>query len=248
MGLHRARLGRRGMVALAATGALIVGGGAAAMVGTGSAAPLVPPAVPVVGNTYVLPDLAPFERTDIRGAGTAEVSDEFEAPVGGGEAALRLTTPGGSDKAAVANTEDAGPGLDRWITVRRLLGVPERGGQRDPVPELPARRRLQRRRGRGLRDPLLRAVLQRRGPDAGRVAPLPGRPGPLVLDEGDPRADRRHADLLLERRPAAARGVRRRGTGPGRQRPGDQPGQRQPGARRGRGPRLARRAPPTTSS
>ncbi|GAA4859797.1 hypothetical protein [Actinomycetospora straminea] len=104
------------MVALAATGALIVGGGAAAMVGAGNAAPLpeLPgaPSVPGVGTTYVLPDLAPFTRTAT--TGTSEVSEEFGAPMGGGEAALRLITPGGSDKAAIRTTEDGGTPLSAW--------------------------------------------------------------------------------------------------------------------------------------
>ncbi|PVZ11868.1 DUF4779 domain-containing protein [Actinomycetospora cinnamomea] len=115
MGLHRAKLGRRGMVALAATGALIVGGGAAAAIGTGSAAPLVPAPVPVVGTTYVEPDLAPFAPGDIRGDATAEVSDAFGAPEGGGVAALRLQTPGGSDKAALAVREEPPSPLAAWI-------------------------------------------------------------------------------------------------------------------------------------
>ncbi|HSK59496.1 MAG TPA: hypothetical protein VK935_10620, partial [Actinomycetospora sp.] len=72
------------MVALAATGALVVGGGAAAAVGTGSAEPLVPLPLPAVGTTYVLPDLAPFGPYDTRGDGVAEVSDAFGAPTGGG--------------------------------------------------------------------------------------------------------------------------------------------------------------------
>ncbi|GAA4784604.1 hypothetical protein GCM10023200_17860 [Actinomycetospora chlora] len=103
------------MAALAATGALIVGGGAAAMVGSGNAEPLVPLPVPVAGTTYVLPDLAPFAVLDNRGDGAEEVSAEHGAPTGGGEASLRLTTPSGTDKASIATDEDAGTPLAAWI-------------------------------------------------------------------------------------------------------------------------------------
>lgn len=54
------------MAALAATGALIVGGSAVAMVGSGNADPLDLPGVPVVGTTYVLPDLAPYTDNGTR--------------------------------------------------------------------------------------------------------------------------------------------------------------------------------------
>ncbi|WP_433038574.1 hypothetical protein [Actinomycetospora sp. CA-053990] len=87
------------MAALAATGALIVGGSAVAMVGSGNADPLDLSDVPVIGTTYVEPDLAPFTTLDTRAPGTAEVSDAFGAPTGGGEAALRLQTPGDEGKA-----------------------------------------------------------------------------------------------------------------------------------------------------
>jgi hypothetical protein len=101
------------MAALAATGALIVGGGAAAMVGSGNAEPLDVLAVPNVGTTTVLPDLAPFTRTET--TGTSEVSDHFGAPLGGGEASLRLTTPGGTDKAAIATSPGTDTSLAAWI-------------------------------------------------------------------------------------------------------------------------------------
>jgi hypothetical protein len=107
------------MAALAATGALIVGGSAVAMVGSGNADPLDLPGVPVAGTTYVVPDadggLTHFTRDP--GSGTSEISDELAppAPAGGGEAALRLMTPTDPDKAAVRSVEDAGSALAAWI-------------------------------------------------------------------------------------------------------------------------------------
>lgn len=115
MAQHRAKLGRRGMAALAAAGALIVSGGATAMIGTSNADPLVPLPLPAVGTTYVLPDLAPFADNGTRNDGSAEVSDEFGAPPAGGQAALRLQTPGTDDKASIVSTEDAGSPLAEWI-------------------------------------------------------------------------------------------------------------------------------------
>ncbi|MDD7964777.1 hypothetical protein [Actinomycetospora lemnae] len=109
------------MVALAATGALIVGGGAATMVGAGNAAPLpeLPgvPALPGVGTTYVTPEdeLAPFTTLDTRPPGTAAVDDEFGAPTGGGEASLHLETPDDAAKASIVSREDAGTPLAEWI-------------------------------------------------------------------------------------------------------------------------------------
>jgi hypothetical protein len=117
------------MVALAATGALVVGGGAAAAVGTGSAEPLVPLAVPVVGTTYVEPDLAPFERSAT--TGTSAVSADFGAPEGGGDAALRLTTPGGSDKAAIGLREEPPSPLAAWIPTAGYSAY--RSTEGDPV-------------------------------------------------------------------------------------------------------------------
>ncbi|WP_133829128.1 hypothetical protein [Actinomycetospora succinea] len=103
------------MAALAAAGALIVGGGAAAMVGTSNADPVLPVPAPVVGTTYVLPDLLPFKTLDTRAPGTAEVDDEFGAPTGGGEASLRLQTPDGTAKASIVSREDAGKPLAAFI-------------------------------------------------------------------------------------------------------------------------------------
>jgi hypothetical protein len=105
------------MAALAVTGALIVGGGAAAMVGSGNAEPLVPLPVPVAGTTYVLPpDLAPFAQTeDPPNGGTVGIDDELGAPPGGGEASLHLVTPDGTSKAAIATDEDGGSLLSAWI-------------------------------------------------------------------------------------------------------------------------------------
>jgi hypothetical protein len=103
------------MAALAATGALIVGGSAVAMVGSGNADPLLPVPAPVVGTTYVLPDLAPFTDNGTREGGVREVTDAFGAPTGGGDAALRLTTPGSNDKASIVSREDAGSPLAEWI-------------------------------------------------------------------------------------------------------------------------------------
>ena len=102
------------MAALAATGALIVGGSAVAMVGSGNADPLDLPGVPVVGTTYVLPDLAPFENADTRAPGTREVDDALGAPEGGGEASLHLQTPNGDAKASIISREDAGTTPGAW--------------------------------------------------------------------------------------------------------------------------------------
>ena len=103
------------MAALAATGALIVGGSAVAMVGSGNADPLVPLPVPVVGTTYVLPDLAPFTDNGTREGGVREVADAFGAPTGGGDAALRLATPGPNDKASIIYRSGTGSPLAEWI-------------------------------------------------------------------------------------------------------------------------------------
>jgi hypothetical protein len=103
------------MAALAATGALIVGGSAVAMVGSGNADPLVPVPAPVVGTTYVLPDLAPFTDNGTREGGVREVTDAFGAPTGGGDAALRLTTPGSNDKASIIYRSGTGSPLAEWI-------------------------------------------------------------------------------------------------------------------------------------
>jgi hypothetical protein len=119
------------MAALAATGALIVGGSAVAMVGSGNADPLVPLPVPVVGTTYVLPDLAPFQRGDIREGGEVEVSDAFGAPDGGGDAALRLRTPGTLDKAAIGVPVTPNTPLAAWIETAAYSAYRSTGG--DPV-------------------------------------------------------------------------------------------------------------------
>ncbi|MHC1557383.1 hypothetical protein ACR9E3_00410 [Actinomycetospora sp. C-140] len=137
MGLHRAKLGRRGMVALAATGALIVGGGAAAMVGTGSADPLLPVPAPVVGTTYVLPDLAPFAQTDDDPkGGTVGVDDDLTppAPTGGGDAALRLDTPDGDGKAAIAKAEDSA--LGDWIATAAYSAYQNAAENADQFPSM----------------------------------------------------------------------------------------------------------------
>jgi hypothetical protein len=119
------------MAALAAAGALIVGGGAAAMIGTSSADPLLPVPAPVVGTTYVLPDLAPFTKVTPTGTatpGTSEVSDAFTppAPTGGGEASLRLQTPDETDKAAIAKAEDSP--LAEWIPVAEYSAYQNEAG------------------------------------------------------------------------------------------------------------------------
>lgn len=119
------------MVALAATGALIVGGGAAAMVGSGNADPLDLPGVPAVGTTYVLPDLAPFQRGDIRGAGEVAVSDAFGAPEGGGDAALTLKTPGTADKAAIGVPVTPNTPLAAWIETAAYSAY--RSTEGDPI-------------------------------------------------------------------------------------------------------------------
>jgi hypothetical protein len=103
------------MAALAATGALIVGGSAVAMVGSGNADPLLPVPAPVVGTTYVLPDLAPFTDNGTREGGVREVTDAFGGPTGGGDAALRLTTPGSNDKASIIYRSGTGSPLAEWI-------------------------------------------------------------------------------------------------------------------------------------
>jgi hypothetical protein len=110
MGKHSVR--RRG-AAFALAGAVLVGGGTTiAMTGVGAADPL-----PALNTTYVLPDLAPFTdappNADTRGAGTAEVTDEFGAPEGGHKAALKLSTPADADKVDVITSEDSP--LASWV-------------------------------------------------------------------------------------------------------------------------------------
>jgi hypothetical protein len=124
------------MVALAATGALIVGGGAAAAVGTGSAEPLVPPPVPVVGTTYVEPDLAPFATYDTRPPGSAEVSDAFGAPEGGGEAALRLQTPDGTAKASIGVAQAPPSPLAGWIPTAAYSAYQDAADNPDQFPSM----------------------------------------------------------------------------------------------------------------
>lgn len=124
------------MAALAATGALIVGGSAVAMVGSGNADPLVPLPVPAVGTTYVLRDLAPFTTLDARPPGTAEVSDAFGAPTGGNEAALRLQTPDGSAKASIVSREDAGSPLAEWIPTAAYSAYQDSADNANQFPSL----------------------------------------------------------------------------------------------------------------
>jgi hypothetical protein len=115
MAKHRVALGRRGVAALVAAGALVIGGATATMVGTGNA-DVLDALTSGTTTTTVLPDLAPFTADDNRGAGKAEVSDEYGAPTGGGRAALRLSTPGGNDKVNYfAAGRDAGTPLADWI-------------------------------------------------------------------------------------------------------------------------------------
>ncbi len=114
MAKHRVTLGRRGVAALVAAGALVIGGATATMVGTGNA-DVLDALTSGTTTTTVLPDLSPFVKDDVRGAGKAEVSDEYGAPTGGGKAALRLSTPTGDDKVSYYSTEDAGTPLADWI-------------------------------------------------------------------------------------------------------------------------------------
>jgi hypothetical protein len=115
MAKHRMTLGRRGVAALVAAGALVIGGTTATMVGTGNA-DVLEALTSGTTTTTVLPDLAPFVKDDVRGAGKAEVSDEYGAPTGGGKAALRLSTPTGDDKVSYyATGDDAGTPLAAWI-------------------------------------------------------------------------------------------------------------------------------------
>jgi hypothetical protein len=115
MAKHRVTLGRRGVAALVAAGALVIGGATATMIGTGNA-DVLDALTSGTTTTTVLPDLAPFKADDNRGAGKAEVSDEYGAPTGGGKAALRLSTPTGSDKVNYyATGKDAGTPLADWI-------------------------------------------------------------------------------------------------------------------------------------
>jgi hypothetical protein len=111
MAKHEAR--RRG-AAFALAGAVLVGGAVGVgMTGVGSADPL-----PATNTTYVLPDLAPFTASppnaDTRGAGAAEVTDEFGAPEGGHKAALKLSTPASSDKVQVITSAGGSP-LAEWV-------------------------------------------------------------------------------------------------------------------------------------
>lgn len=114
MGAHSTTRRRRGTALAVAGVALAAGLGTAALTGTGQADPLPAP----LTQTYVLPDLAPFVTTgptaDTRGAGTAEVDDEYGAPTGGGEAALRLRTPSGDDKVQAVNDVTDSP-LAAWV-------------------------------------------------------------------------------------------------------------------------------------
>ena len=114
MAKHRVTLGRRGVAALLAAGALVIGGATATMIGTGNA-DVLDALTSGTATTTVLPDLAPFVKDDVRGAGKAEVSDEYGAPTGGGKAALRLSTPTGDDKVSYYSTEDTGTPLADWI-------------------------------------------------------------------------------------------------------------------------------------
>src|ERR1700712_3012705 len=115
MAKHRVTLGRRGVAALVAAGALVIGGATATMIGTGNA-DVLDALTSGTATTTVLPDLAPFVKDDVRGAGKAEVSDEYGAPTGGGKAALRLSTPTGDDKVSYyATGDDAGTPLAAWI-------------------------------------------------------------------------------------------------------------------------------------
>ena len=139
MGRHRISLGRRGVAALAAAGALVIGGTTASMMGTGSAAePLDILAISSPTNTIVLPDLAPFVAADVRGTGKGEVSDEVGAPTGGGKAAFRLSTPLGTDKASYAApvTGTAAKPLAAWIPTAAYSAFKVEGGAANQFPSL----------------------------------------------------------------------------------------------------------------
>ncbi|MFC5062501.1 hypothetical protein [Actinomycetospora atypica] len=138
MGKHRISLGRRGVAALAAAGAIVIGGTTVAMIGTGSAAePLDILAVSSPTNTIVLPDLAPFKDNGTREGGKAEVSDEVGAPTGGGKAALRLSTPGANDKASyVAPVSAAATSLAAWIPTAAYSAYKLAGGDANQFPSL----------------------------------------------------------------------------------------------------------------
>lgn len=114
MAKHRVTLGRWGAAALIAAGALVIGGTTATMIGTGNA-DVLDALTAGTTTTTVLPDLAPFQKDDVRGGGKAEVSDEYGAPTGGGKAALRLSTPTSDDKVSYYSAEDAGTPLADWI-------------------------------------------------------------------------------------------------------------------------------------
>lgn len=135
MGKHRIALGRRGMAALAAAGALVIGGTTASMMGTGSAAePLDILAISSPTNTIVLPDFAPFKAT----AGEAEISDEFGAPTGGGKAALRISTPTATDKVSYAAEVSAAAAkpLAAWIPTAAYSAFKGEGGAANQFPSL----------------------------------------------------------------------------------------------------------------
>ena len=239
------------MAALAATGALIVGGSAVAMVGSGNADPLVPLPVPVVGTTYVLPDLAPFTDNGTREGGVREVTDAFGAPTGGGDAALRLATPGSNDKASI-------------IYAERMRARRSRSGSR--------RRRTRRtrtRRPNPIQFPSLQLEVDFNGAAEGgfstltyepvyNEAPAPPRGAgtatrPVLGDwcstQCDPGRDRREPEDAADNggRQAALR-LPRRQTGIVVTGVVINQGSGNAGARRGRRPRRPRPARPTTSS
>ncbi|MCD2195533.1 hypothetical protein LQ327_19370 [Actinomycetospora endophytica] len=135
MAKHRVTLGRRGIAALAAAGALVIGGATATMIGTGNA-DVLDALTAGTTTTTVLPDLAPFKADDNRGAGKAEVSDEYGAPTGGGKAALRLSTPGASDKVNYYTTEDAGTPLADWIPAAAYSAYQGEADQAQQFPSL----------------------------------------------------------------------------------------------------------------
>ena len=153
MAKHRVTLGRRGVAALVAAGALVIGGATATMIGTGNA-DVLDALTSGTTTTTVLPDLAPFKADDNRGAGKAEVSDEYGAPTGGGKAALRLSTPTGSDKVNYyATGDDAGTPLADWIPTAAYSAY--QGAADNPI-----------------QFPSLQLVVDYNGPDPGGFATL----------------------------------------------------------------------------
>jgi hypothetical protein len=163
MGKHRITLGRRGAAALVAAGALVIGGATASMIGTGNA-DVLDALTAGTTTTTVLPDLAPFKADDNRGAGKAEVSDEYGAPTGGGKAALRLSTPTGDDKVNYyAAGDDAGTPLAEWVPTAAYSAY--QGAADNPI-----------------QFPSLQLVVDYNGADAGGFATLTYEP---VYNPGD---------------------------------------------------------------